>query len=96
MALPNSASGAAPEDMVKQFREFLLTYNKVTEMCFESCVHDFKTRKVADKEIGCTKYCMDKYLKMTQRISLRFAEHQVNQNEAQLGPIAAQQQARTS
>jgi len=39
---------------------------------------------------------MDKYLKMTQRISLRFAEHQVNQNEAQLGPIAAQQKAQTS
>ncbi|XP_067942270.1 mitochondrial import inner membrane translocase subunit Tim9-like [Watersipora subatra] len=91
MAMPNPAAGAAPEDMVKQFREFLLTYNKVSEMCFDACIHDFKTRKINDKETGCTNFCMDKYLKMTQRISQRFAEHQVNQNEAQLGPLAAKQ-----
>ncbi|KAL6106090.1 mitochondrial import inner membrane translocase subunit Tim9 isoform X2 [Pungitius pungitius] len=60
-------------DQVKQFKEFLGTYNKVTENCFMDCVKDFTTREVKPEE---------KYLKMTQRISMRFQEYHIQQNEA--------------
>ncbi|XP_070577914.1 mitochondrial import inner membrane translocase subunit Tim9-like [Ptychodera flava] len=66
---------------VKQFREFLLSYNRLSEMCFTDCVNDLTTRKVTDSEDSCAQNCMDKYLKMTQRISQRFQEYQVQQNE---------------
>uniref|UniRef100_A0A8D2JMR4 Mitochondrial import inner membrane translocase subunit n=1 Tax=Sciurus vulgaris TaxID=55149 RepID=A0A8D2JMR4_SCIVU len=32
-------------DQIKQFREFLGTYNKLTETCFLDCVKDFTTRE---------------------------------------------------
>lgn len=76
------------EAEVKQFREFLTSYNRLSEMCFVDCVHDFTVRKVHDKEEKCAMSCMEKYLKMTQRISQRFQEYQLIQNEAAL---AAQQ-----
>ncbi|XP_078000374.1 mitochondrial import inner membrane translocase subunit Tim9-like [Glandiceps talaboti] len=66
---------------VKQFREFLLSYNRLSEMCFVDCVMDFTSRKVTDGEENCASNCMEKYLKMTQRISQRFQEYQVQQNE---------------
>ncbi|KAM4856331.1 mitochondrial import inner membrane translocase subunit Tim9-like isoform 2-T2 [Urocitellus parryii] len=31
-------------DQIKQFREFLGTYNKLTETCFLDCVKDFTTK----------------------------------------------------
>lgn len=34
-----------------QFKEFLGTYNKVTENCFMDCVRDFTTRDVKPEEV---------------------------------------------
>ncbi|XP_074663086.1 mitochondrial import inner membrane translocase subunit Tim9-like [Tubulanus polymorphus] len=78
------------QDLVKQFREFLVTYNRLSEMCFADCIHDFTSRKIADSENNCVVTCMEKYLKMTQRISQRFQEHQMLTTE---GVVAAAQKA---
>ncbi|XP_064602866.1 mitochondrial import inner membrane translocase subunit Tim9-like [Liolophura sinensis] len=78
MAQPQSLD---TEATVKQFKEFLLSYNKLSEMCFNDCATDFTTRKVLDSEDKCSLNCMEKYLKMTQRISLRFQEYQLQQSE---------------
>uniref|UniRef100_A0A3B3IAB8 Mitochondrial import inner membrane translocase subunit n=1 Tax=Oryzias latipes TaxID=8090 RepID=A0A3B3IAB8_ORYLA len=67
---------------VFQFKEFLGTYNKVTENCFMDCVKDFTTRDVKPEESSCSESCLQKYLKMTQRISMRFQEYHIQQNEA--------------
>uniref|UniRef100_A0A8C4QR97 Mitochondrial import inner membrane translocase subunit n=1 Tax=Eptatretus burgeri TaxID=7764 RepID=A0A8C4QR97_EPTBU len=76
-------SGQIPEaDQIKQFKDFLGTYNKLTELCFMDCVKDFTSRKVQEGEIKCAENCMQKYLKMTQRISMRFQEYHIQQNEA--------------
>ncbi|MBN3300980.1 TIM9 translocase, partial [Amia calva] len=64
-------------DQIKQFKEFLGTYNKLTENCFMDCVKDFTSR-----EMTCSESCLQKYLKMTQRISMRFQEYHIQQNEA--------------
>ena len=60
---------------MNQFRQFLSTYNKVTEGCFMDCVNDFTSRKIKKEEVDCSSTCVDKYLKMTQRVSLRLQEH---------------------
>ncbi|CAK6983584.1 mitochondrial import inner membrane translocase subunit Tim9 [Scomber scombrus] len=69
-------------DQIKQFKEFLGTYNKVTENCFMDCVKDFTNREVKPEESSCSESCLQKYLKMTQRISMRFQEYHIQQNEA--------------
>ena len=60
---------------MNQFRQFLSTYNKVTEGCFTDCINDFTSRKITKEEVNCSSTCVDKYLKMTQRVSLRLQEH---------------------
>ncbi|EDV24004.1 uncharacterized protein TRIADDRAFT_26324, partial [Trichoplax adhaerens] len=64
------------------FRDFLASYNKLSESCFSDCVHDFSSRKISSLEIGCALNCTEKYLKMTQRIMLRFQEHQQQVTES--------------
>ncbi|NWR20331.1 TIM9 translocase, partial [Emberiza fucata] len=66
-------------DQIKQFKEFLGTYNKLTENCFVDCIKDFTSRDVKPEEV---ENCLQKYLKMTQRISMRFQEYHIQQNEA--------------
>ncbi|XP_063425508.1 mitochondrial import inner membrane translocase subunit Tim9-like [Mytilus galloprovincialis] len=70
------------EATVKQFKEFLSQYNRLTEMCFIDCAKDFTTRTVLKAENNCALNCLEKYLKMTQRISQRFQEYQLQQSEA--------------
>ncbi|KAL5009230.1 hypothetical protein ScPMuIL_014811 [Solemya velum] len=79
------------EATVNQFKEFLSSYNKLSQNCFMDCIHDFTTRKVSNKENSCAVNCMEKYLKVTQRISQRFQEFQMQQSEpsAPLKELAA-------
>ncbi|XP_012931163.1 mitochondrial import inner membrane translocase subunit Tim9-like isoform X1 [Heterocephalus glaber] len=44
------AAQISESDQIKQFREFLGTYNKLTETCFVDCVKDFTTREVKPEE----------------------------------------------
>nr|CAD7257393.1 unnamed protein product [Timema shepardi] len=64
-----------------QFRDFLVSYNKLSEICFTDCVWDFTTRNVKSQEDRCALNCMEKYLKMNQRVSQRFQEFQMIANE---------------
>ncbi|CAI8012814.1 Mitochondrial import inner membrane translocase subunit Tim9 [Geodia barretti] len=66
---------------VNQFKDFIATYNHVTQNCFEDCVRDFTSRRVTKEEIACCDHCVDKYVKMTQRLSLRLQEHYQLQNQ---------------
>lgn len=76
------AANSSENDM-RTFRDFLLQYNEVTEQCFNACVTDFSLRAVKDNESKCAQNCLDKYLKMTQRLSTRFQEHHLMQAESQ-------------
>ncbi|XP_063858256.1 mitochondrial import inner membrane translocase subunit Tim9-like isoform X2 [Scylla paramamosain] len=69
------------EMQVKQFRDFLVQYNKLSENCFNACVWDFTSRSVRANEENCTQNCVEKYTKVTQRISERFQELQMLSNE---------------
>jgi import inner membrane translocase subunit TIM9 len=64
-----------------QFQEFLTSYNKLSEICFIDCISDFTSRDILKKEEKCALNCMEKYLKMNQRISQRFQEFQIIANE---------------
>ncbi|EGI61274.1 PREDICTED: mitochondrial import inner membrane translocase subunit Tim9 [Acromyrmex echinatior] len=68
-------------DQIKSFRDFLTSYNKLSEICFVDCISDFTTREIRAKEEKCALNCMEKYLKMNQRISQRFQEFQITANE---------------
>ncbi|XP_073981051.1 translocase of inner membrane 9 [Rhodnius prolixus] len=68
-------------EQIKSFRDFLLSYNKLSEVCFVDCISDFTSRTIKPNEEKCALNCTEKYLKMNQRISQRFQEFQMVSNE---------------
>ena len=71
----------AADEQLRTMREFMMNYNKLSEVCFADCVWDFTTRKISGVENQCSLYCAEKYLKMNQRVSTRFQEFQVLSSE---------------
>ncbi|XP_055610982.1 mitochondrial import inner membrane translocase subunit Tim9 [Uranotaenia lowii] len=69
------------KDQIKSFSDFLLSYNKLSEICFLDCVNEFTSRAISEGEDKCSLNCMEKFLKMNQRISQRFQEFQMLANE---------------
>ncbi|KAJ8975464.1 hypothetical protein NQ317_000895 [Molorchus minor] len=69
-------------EQIKTFKDFLISYNKLTELCFNDCISDFTSRNIKSKEDKCALNCLEKFLKVNQRISQRFQEFQVLANES--------------
>ncbi|KAF7993998.1 hypothetical protein HCN44_011267 [Aphidius gifuensis] len=86
MAVPGVPVDVEAEQ-IKSFKDFLMSYNKLSEVCFTDCISDFTTREIKDKEDKCALNCMEKYLKMNQRVSTRFQEYQVLMNENAMANI---------
>lgn len=53
------------EVQVKQFRDFLVQYNKLSENCFAACIWDFTSRAVKTQENNCVTNCIEKYTKVS-------------------------------
>ncbi|XP_055914622.1 mitochondrial import inner membrane translocase subunit Tim9 [Eupeodes corollae] len=81
MAAATVSIDSLDKEQMKTFQDFLLSYNKLSELCFVDCIRDFTARTVKPDEEKCSLNCMEKYLKMNQRISQRFQEFQMIANE---------------
>jgi len=75
-------------EQIRTFKDFMANYNKLSEICFADCVWDFTTRKVLNGESSCALNCAEKWLKMNQRISTRFQEFQMINNENAMAQIS--------
>lgn len=67
----------AEQPTVETFKEFIKNYNRLSELCFDSCIWNFTSRDVSSKENQCINNCFEKFIKTHQRISQRFQEHQL-------------------
>lgn len=56
-------------------------YNGLVARCFEGCVGSFRSKTLDKSETACVENCAARYVKMTQRVGLRFAEHQAMQQK---------------
>ena len=75
-----------------QTRDSLKMYNGLVERCFKECVDSFRRKNLDSTEERCVTRCCEKYLKHSQRVSLRFAELNAGA-EAQMQEGLAQQAA---
>ena len=69
---------------------FFRLYNKITNTCFNQCVHAFHSKKLETSENRCLNTCVLKFMKMSQRIGQRYQEHQIQQSQQglqQMGQI---------
>ncbi|XP_019867571.1 mitochondrial import inner membrane translocase subunit Tim9-like [Aethina tumida] len=78
---PGAGLESIDGEQIKTFKDFLISYNKLTELCFTDCVSDFTSRNIKGKEDKCAQNCLEKFLKVNQRISQRFQEFQILANE---------------
>ena len=63
-------------EKIKNYKDFLTNYNKLSESCFNDCIQDFTTEKIWKGEKKCFLNCADKFLKTAQGISTRTMELQ--------------------
>lgn len=50
-------------------------FGGLVEHCFMSCVDDFTSKAISNRESGCINRCVQKWMASQQRISDRFQEH---------------------
>ncbi|KIY46516.1 chaperone, partial [Fistulina hepatica ATCC 64428] len=55
------------EDMMK-------SYSNMIDKCFNTCCNDFTSKALSTKEEQCINFCADKFLKYSERVSMRFQE----------------------
>mmetsp|Transcript_5044 Transcript_5044/g.12903 ORF Transcript_5044/g.12903 Transcript_5044/m.12903 type:complete len:98 (+) Transcript_5044:114-407(+) len=72
-----------------QLKDSLTMYNRLVERCTEGCVSSFRSKTLDKYEITCLENCASRYIKMTQRVGLRFAEHQAMQQKRAAEEAAA-------
>ncbi|KDQ17326.1 hypothetical protein BOTBODRAFT_129043 [Botryobasidium botryosum FD-172 SS1] len=84
----NSAERATLNTIIekKQMQDFMKLYSGLVERCFNSCVNDFTSKSLGSKEDICVQNCTDKFLKHSERVGARFAEHNAEQMNQQAKP----------
>ncbi|XP_023339156.1 mitochondrial import inner membrane translocase subunit Tim10 B [Eurytemora carolleeae] len=55
------------EDGLRNFKDFLLTYNKLSEACFNTCILNFNSRNLTSEEVGCADVCVSKSLNFNNK-----------------------------
>ncbi|KAJ4391455.1 protein transporter tim9 [Gnomoniopsis sp. IMI 355080] len=59
----------------RQVKEFVGLFGNLVDHCFSSCVNDFTSKAVTERENGCVTRCVQKYMSTGQRLAERFQEH---------------------
>lgn len=60
-----------------QMKDSLTMYTSLVHRCFNTCVYSFRSKTLEKGEASCVENCASRYVKATQRIELRFVEHQI-------------------
>ncbi|CAG9773905.1 unnamed protein product [Ceutorhynchus assimilis] len=84
---------------VRNFRDFLQLYNKMTEMCFQRCVDNLNARKLDLVEQECVGDCAQKFITYNNKLMQNFVKTQgeivnrrVKENEEEQKSLEAQQE----
>ncbi|CZT02432.1 related to translocase of inner membrane [Rhynchosporium graminicola] len=60
----------------KQMKEFMGMFSNLVTHCFDSCIDDFTTKSLIQRETGCVTRCVQKFMAGSERIGQRFQEQQ--------------------
>ncbi|CAD6503293.1 BgTH12-02960 [Blumeria graminis f. sp. triticale] len=60
----------------KQMKEFMGMFSNLVSHCFDSCIDDFTTKSLIQRESSCVKRCVQKFMAGSERIGQRFGEQQ--------------------
>lgn len=61
---------------LRNFRDFLLVYNQISETCFKRCADTFLTREITSNEELCVQNCTEKHIHTNHKIMQLYTEIQ--------------------
>ncbi|NP_001156116.1 mitochondrial import inner membrane translocase subunit Tim9 B [Acyrthosiphon pisum] len=64
------------EVQLKNIKEFLQNYNKITDDCFSQCVYTLSQSRLTGEEALCASNCVQKSKFVDQKCMQAFIEHQ--------------------
>ncbi|XP_055607642.1 mitochondrial import inner membrane translocase subunit Tim10B [Uranotaenia lowii] len=76
---------------LRNLKDFLGLYNKVTELCFTRCVENFFSRDLSGDEIRCTERCVGKFTNVNQRLMQVYVGVQSEINLRRMQEVEAEQ-----
>lgn len=76
---------------LRNLKDFLGLYNRVTELCFSSCVDSFNGRDLSPEEVRCAENCVGKFTNTNQRLLSVYMDVQGKINERRYAELEAQQ-----
>ncbi|XP_035187101.1 mitochondrial import inner membrane translocase subunit Tim10 B [Oxyura jamaicensis] len=91
---------AEQQQQLRSLRDFLLVYNRMTELCFRRCVSDLNHRLLTRREELCLDRCAGKLVRSNHRlmtayvalmptiVQRRAADYEASAARAQEGPAA--------
>ncbi|KAI4499748.1 hypothetical protein M0802_005004 [Mischocyttarus mexicanus] len=61
---------------LRNFQDFLLVYNQISETCFKKCADTFLTRDITSNENLCINNCAEKHIHANHKIMELYMEIQ--------------------
>ena len=69
---------------LRNFREFLETYNRISETCFNRCVVNLHQRTLTDEESKCADICTERNVLVNHKVLQSFMVEQPKINEKKI------------
>ena len=69
---------------IRNFREFLETYNKISETCFNRCIVNLHQRTLTDEESHCADICTERNVIVNHKVLQAFMVEQPKMNEKKI------------
>lgn len=66
-----------------QAQDMTNLFNTLSEKCFSRCVTTFRSRQLDRNENNCLEICAQRFMKHYQRIGMRFADENTQQQAQQ-------------
>ncbi|XP_032778372.2 mitochondrial import inner membrane translocase subunit Tim10 B [Daphnia magna] len=63
-------------DALRNFKDFLLVFNTMSETCFTRCVNTFQTRELTEDEDRCVELCSNKNIRVNHKVMSVYMEVQ--------------------
>ncbi|CAG9855156.1 unnamed protein product [Phyllotreta striolata] len=77
---------------LRNFKDFLQLYNKMTEMCFQRCVNNVNSSRLDQDEIECIEDCSAKFIKCNNKLMQHFMEAQTEIVNKRIADVERQQE----
>ncbi|XP_076674823.1 mitochondrial import inner membrane translocase subunit Tim10 B [Andrena cerasifolii] len=61
---------------IRNFKDFLLLYNQISEACFKRCTNIFISRDISNDEDICLRKCLQKHIQANHKMMEIFMEVQ--------------------